>query len=236
MHIQMSLHYRPVRHLSTSECQGLFSLYVWTIIVCFYSILILSNNLDLLTQQWRHDEYNLHKCVLNTIMLKWWGKCLCILTVFLLELLWALVITPSVFMYLNSISVEVLFLWKYLDAVVELTDAKWSGGWFSVQSVQHLYVRFILNSYGVYIADFVIHCLKKASHVFVMHKALFLHLLYVCRNIYRFLCCVLRLLYVISAHESSFILCPLFLLSLLHHTLIMAFYMSQEKNKKLYMH
>lgn len=30
----------------------------------------------------------------------------------LLELLWALVITPSVFMYLNSISVEVLFLWK----------------------------------------------------------------------------------------------------------------------------
>lgn len=79
---------------------------------------------------------------------------------------------PScVYVYLNRITIESLFLWKYLDAVVELTDAKWRL--IHVQSVQHLYVRFILNSYGVYIADFVIHCFKKASHDFVMHKALF---------------------------------------------------------------
>lgn len=133
--------------------------------------------------------------------------------------------SKCVYVYLNSISIEILFPWKYLDAVVELTDANWSGGWFSFQSVQHLYVRFILNSYGVYIADFVSHCLKKASHVFVMHKALFA--LIVCRNIYRSLCCVLRILYVISALSFSHSLSvSLFLLLLLHHTLSMAFYMS----------
>lgn len=40
----------------------------------FLLILILSNNLDLTTQQWRHDEYCMHKCVWNTIILKWWEK------------------------------------------------------------------------------------------------------------------------------------------------------------------
>lgn len=85
-----------------------------------------------------------------------------------------------------------------------------------------------MNLYGVYIADFVMHCLKKASHVFVMHKALLFcaYCLYV--EIYTGPYAVLRVLYVMRAFTL------ISLLSLLHHTLSMAFYMSQEKNKQNY--
>lgn len=84
-----------------------------------------------------------------------------------------------VYVYLNSISRGIQFPWKYLDAVVKLTDANRSRGWFSFQSVQHLYMRFILNSYGVYIAGFVSHCLKKKQIMFLLCIKHFLRLLYV---------------------------------------------------------